>query len=96
MIGPPERKSPAGGRGSENRLVRGEFHKETYSEQAEIARPRCADCALFYAYDDPRYRNQGECRAEPPQRTEDTYPSWGWPRIGASNWCGAFMRRAGT
>jgi hypothetical protein len=90
----PERKSPAGSTpGSEISRVRGQFQTETYSEQAENARPSCADCALLQPYEN----GGGECRALPPRIMDDSFMREGqWPRVSAWDWCGAFVRRAGA
>lgn len=91
MRSPPERKSPSGGRGSENRLVRGEIHTETYAQLAENASPRCAECRAFYPYE----TGGGECRALPPRIVEDSFMHEGhWPRVGSWDWCGTFVGRA--
>lgn len=93
MSWPPERKSPAGGRGSEINLVRGQFQEQTYAEQAENARPSCADCALLHPYEN----GGGECRALPPTIIRDgLFNEGASPRVSSWDWCGAFVRRAGT
>ncbi|GEM_PF-4000916 len=63
MSWPRERKSPAGGRGSETHTVRGEFQQTVYSEAGEIATAVKAEADLpdfeagwlwYYEHGNPR------------------------------------------
>ncbi len=94
MRSPPKEKGPAVATPGHDRssLVSTFDQDETYSEQAENARVRCLDCALFHSHGD----SWGECRALPPRFVQNGLEAGAWPRISASNWCGAFMRDVGA
>lgn len=77
--------------GHDQRFVSIKDQSEEYSEGRGLASARCADCALFYAYDDLSYGGQGECRALPPRFVQDGLEGGAWPRISASDWCGEFL-----